>query len=134
MRSSLRFPSGSTGKAKAWLETSSAATGASLCTDIADPVERLAAIHASMQSAKAMQASLGDDIVIDTLSASAGRDQAGLGLYRGFGLAATHPPIFNAIISNVAGPPVPLFSVAPASPRSTRSGHSSWAAGSTSRS
>ena len=88
-----------------------AATGASLCTDIADPVERLAAIHASTQSAKAMQAALGDDIVIDALAVlPPAAITAGLGLYRGFGLAASHPPIFNAIISNVPGPPIPLFS------------------------
>ncbi len=88
-----------------------AATGASLCTDVADPVERLAAIHASMQSAKAMQTALGDDIVIDALSVFPPAVlHAGLGLYRDFGLAAVHPPIFNAIISNVAGPPIPLYS------------------------
>ncbi|MGZ4688363.1 MAG: WS/DGAT/MGAT family O-acyltransferase [Acidimicrobiia bacterium] len=88
-----------------------AATGASLCTDIADPVQRLTAIHASMQSAKAMQAALGDDIVIDALAVfPPAVIRAGLSLYRGFGLAAAHPPIFNAIISNVAGPPIPLYS------------------------
>lgn len=88
-----------------------AATGASLCTDVADPVQRLAAIHASTQSAKAMQAALGDDIVIDALAVlPPAAIRAGLSLYRGFGLAAIHPPIFNAIISNVAGPPIPLYS------------------------
>jgi WS/DGAT/MGAT family acyltransferase len=88
-----------------------AATGASLCTDVADPVERLAAIHASMRSAKAMQVALGDDIVIDALAVFPPAVlHAGLSLYRGFGLAAMHPPIFNAIISNVAGPPIPLYS------------------------
>lgn len=88
-----------------------AATGASLRTDIADPLERLAAIHTSTQSAKAMQAALGDDIVIDALAVlPPAAISAGLGLYRGFGLAATHPPIFNAIISNVAGPPITLYS------------------------
>lgn len=88
-----------------------AATGASLCTDIADPVERLAAIHASMQSAKAMQAALSDDIVIDALDVvPPAVISAGLGLYRGLELDAIHPPIFNAIISNVPGPPIPLYS------------------------
>jgi diacylglycerol O-acyltransferase / wax synthase len=88
-----------------------AATGASLCTDIADPVERLAAIHASTGSAKAMQAALGDDIVIDALAVfPPAVIRAGLSLYRGFGLAEMHPPIFNAIVSNVAGPPIPLYS------------------------
>jgi WS/DGAT/MGAT family acyltransferase len=88
-----------------------AATGTCLHTDIADPVARLAAIHTSMQSAKALQAALGDDLVIDALAVlPPAAISAGLGIYRGLGLAATHPPIFNAIISNVAGPPVPLYS------------------------
>jgi WS/DGAT/MGAT family acyltransferase len=88
-----------------------AATGASLCTDVPDPVERLAAIHASMQSAKAMQAALNDDIVLHALAVVPPVViSAGLGLYRGLDLAAMHPPIFNAIISNVPGPPVPLYS------------------------
>jgi len=87
-----------------------AAAGASLCTDIADPVERLTAIHASMQSAKAVQAALGDDIVLDALAVfPPALISAGLGLYRGLGLAGAHPPIFNAIISNVQGPPIPLY-------------------------
>ncbi len=87
------------------------ATGTCLHTDIADPVARLAAIHASMQTAKAMQAALGDDLVIDALAVlPPAALSAGLSLYRGLGLATTHPPIFNAIISNVAGPPVPLYS------------------------
>ncbi len=57
-----------------------------------------------------MQSALGDDIVIDAFSVlPPAVISAGLGLYRAFGLAASHPPIFNAIISNVAGPPVPLY-------------------------
>jgi diacylglycerol O-acyltransferase len=88
-----------------------AATGTCLHTDIADPVERLTAIHTSMQSAKALQSALGDDLVIDALAVlPPAVISAGLGVYRGLGLAAAHPPIFNAIISNVTGPPVPLFS------------------------
>jgi len=88
-----------------------AAAGASLHTDIADPVERLAAIHVSMQSAKAVQAALGDDIVVNALGVFPPAVlTAGLGLYRSLGLARMHSPIFNAIISNVPGPPIPLYS------------------------
>ena len=88
-----------------------AAAGASLHTDIADPVERLAAIHASMQSAKAVQSALGDDIVVDALGVFPPAVlSAGIGLYRGLGLDRVHSPIFNAIISNVPGPPIPLYS------------------------
>ncbi len=88
-----------------------AATGASLRTDIEDPVDRLLAIHTSMQSAKSMQAALGDDIVIDALAVlPPAVISTCLGIYRAFGLAAAHPPIFNAIVSNVAGPPITLYS------------------------
>ena len=45
-----------------------AATVTCLHTDLADPVDRLLAIHASMQSAKGMQSALGDNLVIDTLA------------------------------------------------------------------
>ena len=88
-----------------------AATGTCLHTDIADPIARLTAIHTSMQRAKAMQSALGDDLLIDALAVlPPAALTVGLGIYRGFGLAAAHPPIFNAIISNVPGPPVPLYS------------------------
>lgn len=88
-----------------------AAAGTSLHTDLADPVERLAAIHASMHNAKALQAALGDDIVVDALGVlPPAALSAGLGLYRGLGLDRLHPPIFNAIVSNVPGPPIPLYS------------------------
>ena len=87
-----------------------AATGCNLQTHIPDPVERLTAIHASMQSAKALQSALGDDMVVDALSVIPGAAlSAGLSLYRGLGLDRLHPPIFNAIVSNVPGPPVALY-------------------------
>jgi acyltransferase, WS/DGAT/MGAT len=87
-----------------------AATGCSLQTHIVDPVERLTAIHASMQSAKALQSAMGDDMVVDALSVIPGAAlSAGLALYRGLGLDRLHPPIFNAIVSNVPGPPIALY-------------------------
>ena len=88
-----------------------AAAGTSLHTDLADPVDRLLAIHASMQSAKALQVALGDDIVVDALGVLPPAVlSAGIGLYRRLGIDRLHPPIFNAIISNIPGPPIPLYS------------------------
>ena len=88
-----------------------AAAGTSLHTDLADPVERLLAIHASMQGAKALQAALGDDIVVDALGVlPPAALSAGIGVYRGLGIDRLHPPIFNAIVSNIPGPPIPLYS------------------------
>jgi diacylglycerol O-acyltransferase len=87
-----------------------APTGATLFTDLADPAARLRAIHVSTRSAKAAQAALGDDLVVLALEAlPPPLLVAGIGLYRTLGLAERHPPVFNLIVSNVAGPPVPLY-------------------------
>ena len=63
-----------------------------------------------MQSAKAVQSALGDDLVVNALGVFPPVAlTAGVGLYRGLGLDRVHSPIFNAIISNVPGPPIPLY-------------------------
>ncbi len=87
-----------------------APTGAKLHTEIPDPADRLRAIAASTRSAKHVQAALGDDIVIRALEMVPPPVlTAGVGLYQSLGLAEHHPPIFNLIVSNVAGPSVPLY-------------------------
>ncbi len=87
-----------------------APTGAKLHTEIDDPADRLRAIAASTRSAKDVQAALGDDIVIHALEmVPPPLLTAGVGMYQSLGLAELHPPIFNLIVSNVAGPPVPLY-------------------------
>jgi len=87
------------------------ATGTSLHTDVDDPVSRLHAIHDSMASGKKMQQAIGDELVIDALAVlPPAALRMGLGVYRGLRLAEIHPPVFNAIISNVRGPAFPLYS------------------------
>ncbi|MGZ6966352.1 MAG: WS/DGAT/MGAT family O-acyltransferase [Acidimicrobiia bacterium] len=87
-----------------------APTGAKLHTEIGDPAERLRAIAASTRSAKDVQAALGDDFVIRALEMVPPPVlTAGVHMYQSLGLAELHPPIFNLIVSNVVGPPVPLF-------------------------
>jgi WS/DGAT/MGAT family acyltransferase len=84
--------------------------GASLATDIADPRERLLAIHRSTRSAKAMHHALGEDILSNladpvppvVLGASV-RAYAALRLVR------FHPPVFSLIVSTVRGPPCPVY-------------------------
>src|SRR5664280_2496846 len=84
--------------------------GAALPTQLDDPVERLRAIHASTQSAKAMQQALGDDLILDLADvAPPGLLAAGVRAYSRLRLADHHPPVFNLIVSNVQGPPLPLY-------------------------
>ena len=82
----------------------------SLATDIDDPVERLRAIHESSQRGKVMRQELTDQQAVNftettppALIAIAAR------AWSMAELDARTPPIFNLIISNVAGPPFDLF-------------------------
>jgi diacylglycerol O-acyltransferase / wax synthase len=83
---------------------------AALPTDVPDPVERLMRAHAEMDVAKQRHASQSDDfieratgLVPPVLFSRAARMAAGIG-------ASSHfRPHFNVIVSNVPGPPVPLY-------------------------
>ncbi len=83
----------------------------SLATDVADPVERLAAIHGRMRDAKDQHRALGADILTDWAEFAApavfGR---AMRLYARTGFASRHRPVFNLTISNIPGPPFPLYS------------------------
>lgn len=81
-----------------------------LRTDLADPVERLAATHDAALAAKEEHALFGDDTlqgwaeiadpnVFSWLSAR----------YAASGLADRHRPALNVMISNLPGPPFPLY-------------------------
>ena len=87
-----------------------AVMGATLPTQLDDPAERLRVIHASTRSAKAMHQALGDDFILDLADVVApGILAAGVRAYSRLGLTEHHPPIFNLILSNVQGPPFPLY-------------------------
>jgi WS/DGAT/MGAT family acyltransferase len=83
----------------------------SLASTIDDPVERLRSISASTARAKEQHNAIGADVLQDwaefaapALLARAAR------LYSRMKLADRHRPIFNLTISNVPGPPFPLYS------------------------
>jgi WS/DGAT/MGAT family acyltransferase len=77
---------------------------------IADPVERLRAIHDSAEAAKVVYRAAGTNLLSDVIGVTAPIALSiGARAYSGWGLARVHPPVFNLIVSNVAGPPVPLF-------------------------
>jgi WS/DGAT/MGAT family acyltransferase len=75
-----------------------------------DPVEALRSIHEDALGAKAVQQAMGPDIMDDLVGlAPAALLSAGAHLYSLLGLGRFHPPLFNAIVSNVPGPPIPLY-------------------------
>jgi WS/DGAT/MGAT family acyltransferase len=83
---------------------------AALPVQLADPVERLRAVAESTKGAKEIHGALGADMLGDwaefaapALFARAAR------LYSGMKLADRHPPIHNLVVSNIPGPPIPLY-------------------------
>ena len=85
---------------------------ASLATDIDDPLERLQVIHDCMAEVKQQQKAIGADTLGDwaefAAPALAGRAAR---LYSRTKMADRHRPLFNVTISNVPGPPFPLYSI-----------------------
>ena len=85
---------------------------ASLATDIADPLERLQEIHDGMVDVKQQQQAIGADTLTDwaEFAAPAVAGTAAR-LYSRMRVAGRHRPLFNVTISNVPGPPFPLYSI-----------------------
>lgn len=82
----------------------------SLATDIADPVERLQAINASTAQIKARVAAFKNLIPTDFPGLAAPIWAAGLSrLWASGRIAERLPALANVAISNVPGPPVPLY-------------------------
>ena len=83
----------------------------SLATDVDDPLDRLKVIHEVMVEAKEQQKAIGADTLQEWSEFAA---PAVLGraarLYSRMKWADSHPPMFNVTISNVPGPPFPLYS------------------------
>jgi diacylglycerol O-acyltransferase / wax synthase len=82
----------------------------SLATDIADPVERLLAVHESTKGAKEEYKAVGAD-ALQNWTEFSGPRLFGLAvrLYSGMELASRHRPALNFLVSNVPGPPIPLY-------------------------
>jgi diacylglycerol O-acyltransferase / wax synthase len=81
-----------------------------LATDVSDPLERLIVVHKAMVRAKALHDALGADTLTQWLAVT---NPLMLGavarIYLGLGVAAHAPLAANVLVSNVPGPPVPLY-------------------------
>ena len=81
-----------------------------LATDVADPVERLQAIHRVTSAAKEMHNILGADMLADWSEYTPPRPYSWfMRQYSRFGLAERHRPPINLVVSNVPGPREPLY-------------------------
>jgi len=81
-----------------------------LPTDLADPAECLAATGAGATAAKAEQRALGPSLLGDWAEVADPRSLSWLTdqLSR-FSLADRLPPVHNVVVSNVPGPPFPVY-------------------------
>jgi diacylglycerol O-acyltransferase len=83
---------------------------ANLATDVEDPAERLLAIRDAARAAKHLYESGVEDVVMDWADLlTPALWAAGIRLYVWSGFSERLPPIFNVLISNVPGPPLPLY-------------------------
>lgn len=92
-------------------QTNKVATmSASLATDIEDPLERLAAIHASTQSAKELTEAVRAR-AIQSIGEVAPPILVGLASRAAWAsnLSNALPVVANVIVSNVPGPPIPIY-------------------------
>ena len=82
----------------------------SLATDLDDPAERLGAIRQSTEGAKEEHNAIGARMLTDWAEFAAPRTFGlAVRLYSSMHLADQHRPIHNVVISNVPGPPFPLY-------------------------
>ncbi len=83
---------------------------ATLATDIDDPAERLRVIHEGMNHAKVQQDAIGADTLQNWVEfAAPAVFGSAMRLYSRTRMADRHRPLFNVTISNVPGPPFPLY-------------------------
>jgi len=85
--------------------------GAGMATDLEDPVARLRSIHAATESGKHLEEALGDELLTRLLGVFPPfAVRLGARIYTDLHLAARFPPVYSLIVSDIPGPPVPLYS------------------------
>ena len=81
-----------------------------LPVQLEDPVDQLLEIREDTKAAKEMHNAIGADVLRDlTQFAPPVLFNRAMRLYSSMGLASHHRPVQNLVISNVPGPPIPLY-------------------------
>lgn len=82
----------------------------SLPVQLEEPGEILHAVQRDTVGAKATRQALAPDVMNDWVTLfPAALLSGGAKIYSDLRLGRLHPPLFNTIVSNVAGPPIPLY-------------------------
>ncbi len=82
-----------------------------LATDVDDAWQRLLRVRESTAEQKQMLGTIRDALIPDLGLGSGALVRSMVDLSRRAGLAGELPPLFNLVVSNVPGPPVPLYIV-----------------------
>lgn len=83
---------------------------ARLHTDVADPLERLARVSEGNRTAKEHQKAIPASALQEWAELAAPRTFGmAVRVYSGLRLAERHPVVHNLVVSNVPGPPVPIY-------------------------
>ena len=83
---------------------------AGLGTDVADPLERLEAVHQIARSSKQSSGAAGSNTLLDVANAIPSTlGELAARAYRGLDLSSRLPEFFNCVVTNVPGPREPLF-------------------------
>ena len=104
-----------------------------LATDLESPADRLAAIHQRALEAKLLQSAMGSQALMEWAEVPVpALFSLATNLYARLHLSSVHPPLCNVLVSDVPGPPLPLYFAERVWNRSFPSGRSSTGSGSTS--
>ena len=81
-----------------------------LATELEDPSHRLGAIHQAALDAKQLQSAMGSEALMEWLEVPVpALFSLAASLYARLHLSSLHPPLCNVLVSDVPGPPVPLY-------------------------
>jgi WS/DGAT/MGAT family acyltransferase len=81
-----------------------------LDTAVDDPLQRLAAIRGMARVSKKRTSDMGSSLAADASDlVPSWLGELAARAYRVLGLSSVHPPMFNCVVTNVAGPREPLF-------------------------
>ena len=99
------------GDAASVLGNTTSVFGATLATDVADPLQRLRRVHEATSTAKAMHRALGSEMILHLAGAfPPGMFRVAAQGWSASGLPARMVPPFNVVMSNMRGPATKLYS------------------------